>query len=165
MNRSFTAVERAGSSRQGGSGVGVTRGSPGGPRRRSSVEVPMGSHGQGSIRAASRTTLGVLGTSKMKENERFYGFTDYRGPAAQRGRDSRGSANQVTAGKLSVRLLHRLLPSYLQRPSTASELPDQPRAWLAPPSTYLSPRGTRRVTGGTVGPNSRPSGRLLPTVI
>ena len=37
----------------------------------------------------------------MKENERFYGFTDFRGPAAQRGRMSHASTNQVTAG-LSV---------------------------------------------------------------
>ena len=34
--------------------------------------VPM--YGQGSVRAASGTTLGVLGTSKMKENKRFYGL-------------------------------------------------------------------------------------------
>ena len=34
----------------------------------------------------------------MKENERFYGFTDFRGPAAHRGRDGRASTNQVTAG-------------------------------------------------------------------
>ena len=40
----------------------------------------------------------------MKENERFYGFTDFRGPAAQRGREGRGSANQVTAGALRVKL-------------------------------------------------------------
>ena len=66
--------------------------------RWSSVDVPMCAFGQGSIRAALGTTLGVLGTSKMKENERFYGFTDYRGPAAQRGRDGHGSPNQVTAG-------------------------------------------------------------------
>ena len=58
----------------------------------------MGSYGQGSIRAASRTTLGVLRTWKMKGNERFYGFTDYRGPAARRGRDRRASKNQVTTG-------------------------------------------------------------------
>ena len=48
--------------------------------------------------AASGTTLGVLGTSKMKGNERFYGFTDFRGKLARRGRGSRGSENQVTAG-------------------------------------------------------------------
>ena len=41
---------------------------------------------QGSVRAASGTTLGVLGSSKMKENERFYGFTEFRGKAAGRGR-------------------------------------------------------------------------------
>ena len=58
----------------------------------------MCSYGQGSVRAASGTTLGVLETSKMKENERFYVFTDYRGPAAQRGRERHRSANQVTAG-------------------------------------------------------------------
>ena len=45
----------------------------------------MCSHGQGLVRAASGTTLGVLGTSKMKENERFYGFTDFRGKPAKRG--------------------------------------------------------------------------------
>ena len=99
-NRCEQVIHSRWEGRQGGSGVGVTMGSPGGPQRRSSVEVPMGSHGQGSIRAASRTTLGVLGTSKMKENERFYGFTDYRGPAAQRGRDRRAPTNQVTAGIL-----------------------------------------------------------------
>ena len=58
----------------------------------------MGSHGQGSIRAASGTTLCVQWTSKMKENERFYGFTDLRGKAVGRGRDGHGSKNQVTAG-------------------------------------------------------------------
>ena len=78
--------------------MGVTMGSLGCPRRRSSVEVPMGSHGQGSIRAASGTTLSVLGTSKMKENEHFYGFTDYRGMPAGRGRERRAPANQVCAG-------------------------------------------------------------------
>ena len=78
--------------------TGGHRGSPGGHRRRSSVGVPMCSYGQGSIRAASGTTLGVLGTSKMKENKRFYGFTDYRGKPASRGRVRRGTANQVTAG-------------------------------------------------------------------
>ena len=49
------------------------------------IDVPMGSHGQGSISTASGTTLGVQGTSKMKENERFYGFTDFRGKPAGRG--------------------------------------------------------------------------------
>ena len=58
----------------------------------------MCSYGQGSIRAASGTTLGVLGTSKMKENKRFYGFTDYRGKPARRGRVGHAPANQVTAG-------------------------------------------------------------------
>ena len=94
--------------RQGGSGVGVTMGSPWGPRRRSSVELPMGSYGQGSSRAASGTTLGVLGTSKMKENERFYGFTDFRGKPERRGRWSRGTANQVTAG-YTLRSAHRTI--------------------------------------------------------
>ena len=58
----------------------------------------MRSYGQGSIRAASGTTLGVLGTSKMKENERFYGFTEFRGKAVGRGRDGHGSENQINAG-------------------------------------------------------------------
>ena len=39
-------------------------GSPVGPQRKSSVDVPMCSYGLGSIRAAPGTTLGVLGTSK-----------------------------------------------------------------------------------------------------
>ena len=60
--------------------------------------VPMCSYGRGSIGAASRTTLGTPGTSIIKENEPFYGVTDFRGPAAHRGRDSRASMNQVTAG-------------------------------------------------------------------
>ena len=54
--------------------------------------------GQGSIRAALGTTLGVLGTSKTKENERFYGFTEFRGKPAGRGREGRGSLNQDIAG-------------------------------------------------------------------
>ena len=74
-------------------------GPPGGPRRGSSYDVPMSCYGQGSVRAASGTTLGVLATSKMKENERFYGFTDFREPAAHRGRDSHATANQVTANQ------------------------------------------------------------------
>ena len=110
-NRCEQVIHSRWEGRQGGSGVGITRGSPGGPRRRSSVEVPMGSYGQGSIRAASRTTLGVLRTWKMKGNERFYGFTDYRGPAARRGRDRRASKNQVTAGSLSHQSLHRFITS------------------------------------------------------
>ena len=58
----------------------------------------MCSHGQGLVRAASGTTLGVLGTSKMKDNERFYGFTDFRGMLARRGRGRHASVSQVTAG-------------------------------------------------------------------
>ena len=79
--------------------TGGHRGSPRGHRRRSSVDVPMCSYGQGSIRAATGTTLGILGTSKMKENKRFYGFTDYRGKPARRGRVGHAPANQVTAGR------------------------------------------------------------------
>ena len=41
---------------------------------------------------------GVLGTSKMKENKRFYGFTEFRGKLAGRGREGRGPTNQITAG-------------------------------------------------------------------
>ena len=102
VNRVFTAVAQplvnGGSP---GSHRGVTgghRGSPGVPDERSSVDVPMCSYGQGLIRAASGTTLGVQGTSKMKENERFYGFTEFRGKPAGRGREGRGSLNQYIAG-------------------------------------------------------------------
>ena len=35
---------------------------------------------------------------KMKENKRFYGFTDFRGKPARRGRERHASENQVTAG-------------------------------------------------------------------
>ena len=34
----------------------------------------------------------------MKENERFYGFTEFRGKAVGRGRDGHGSENQINAG-------------------------------------------------------------------
>ena len=95
LHSSYTAVGHRGSPR---GSPGVT-GAPGGHRRRSSVDVPMCSYGQGLIRAASGTTLGVLGTSKMKENKRFYGFTDFRGKPEKRGRGRRATANQVTAGK------------------------------------------------------------------
>ena len=37
----------------------------------------------------------------MKESERFYGFTDFRGKPEKRGRGGHGSANQVTAGLLT----------------------------------------------------------------
>ena len=37
---------------------------------------------------------------KMKENKRFYGFTDFRGKPERRGRGSHRPTNQVTAGKL-----------------------------------------------------------------
>ena len=87
-----------------GSGGGSPWGSPGGLRRRSSYGVPTCSYGQGSVRAASGTTLGVLGTSKMRENERFHGFTDFSGNPARRGRDGHGPKNQVTAGTESRRL-------------------------------------------------------------
>ena len=45
--------------------------------------VPMCSYGQGSIRAASGTTQGVSGTGNLKENKRFYGFTDFWGEAGE----------------------------------------------------------------------------------
>ena len=54
--------------------------------QRWSLLVPMCSYGQGSIREASGTTLGVLGTETLKGNKRFYGFTDFRGKPARRGR-------------------------------------------------------------------------------
>jgi hypothetical protein len=60
----------------------------------------MCSYGEGSIRAASGTTQGVSGTGKLKENKRFYGFTDFRGKPARRGRGSHAPLNQVTAGSV-----------------------------------------------------------------
>ena len=74
------------------------QGSRDGARRRWRLLVPMCSYAWGSIRAASGTTLGPPGTRKLKENRRFYGFTDFRGMLAGRGRGRRASANQVTAG-------------------------------------------------------------------
>ena len=38
----------------------------------------------------------------MKENERFYGFTDLRGKPEKRGRERHASANQVTAAPDTV---------------------------------------------------------------
>ena len=73
----------------------------------SSYDVPKCSYGQGSVRAASGTILGVLRTSKMKENERFYGFTEFRGKPAGRGRDSHATLNQVTAGFIHASILSR----------------------------------------------------------
>ena len=57
---------------------------------------------QGLIRAASGTTFGVPGTRNLKENKRFYGFTDFRGKPARRGRGRHAPANQVTAGMNGV---------------------------------------------------------------
>ena len=74
------------------------QGSRDGARRRWSLLVPMCSQGRGSIRAASGTTLGPPGTRNLKENRRFYGFTDFRGKPGRRGRGRHASANQVTAG-------------------------------------------------------------------
>ena len=54
--------------------------------QRWSLLVPMCSYGQGSIREASGTTLGVSRTESLKENKRFYGFTDFRGEPARRGK-------------------------------------------------------------------------------
>ena len=50
--------------------------------------------------AVFRDWSGASGASKLKENERFYGFTDFRGKPEKRGRGSRAPANQVTAGEL-----------------------------------------------------------------
>ena len=41
-------------------------------------------------------------TGKLKENKRFYGFTDFRGKPARRGRGRHGPANQVTAGRPEI---------------------------------------------------------------
>ena len=48
---------------------------------------------------------GGLLASMQRELAIFYGFTDFRGKPAGWGRDSRGSPNQVTAGKLMVNKL------------------------------------------------------------
>ena len=50
---------------------------------------------QGSLRdhSGGARNLNFEGT-----NERFHGFTEFRGKPAGRGRDGRASANQVTAG-------------------------------------------------------------------
>ena len=66
-------------------------------------DVPKCSYGQGSVRAASGTILGVLRTSKMKENERFYGFTEFRGKPAGRGRDQ--GFTRATGATLNERKL------------------------------------------------------------
>ena len=39
---------------------------------------------------------------KMKENKRFYGFTDFRGKPERRGKGSHRPANQVTAGQVTL---------------------------------------------------------------
>ena len=46
------------------------------------------------IRAASGTTFGVPGTYSLKENKRFYGFTDFRGKPDRRGRVGRGTGKR-----------------------------------------------------------------------
>ena len=43
----------------------------------------------------------ALAQLKSEEYEAFYGFTDLRGRPARRGRGSRRTANQVTAGECS----------------------------------------------------------------
>ena len=48
--------------------------------------------------AVFRDWSGASGASKLKENERFYGFTDLRGHLISWGRGRRGTTNQVTAG-------------------------------------------------------------------
>ena len=42
---------------------------------------------------------------KMKENKRFYGFTDFRGKPARRGRVGHAPGNQVTAGRRSCEVV------------------------------------------------------------
>ena len=46
-----------------------------------------------------RECFGAPWTWKMKGNDRFYGFTEFRGIPAERGRDRHGPQNQVTAGE------------------------------------------------------------------
>ena len=52
----------------------------------------------GLVQGCLRNHSGASGTWKLNENRRFYGFTDFRGKPARRGRGRRASANQVTAG-------------------------------------------------------------------
>ena len=68
MNRVLTAVTQPLETGQSGVRRGGRQGVPDVPDDLSPFDVPMCSHGQGSIRAASGTTLGVPGASKMKEN-------------------------------------------------------------------------------------------------
>ena len=53
---------------------------------------------QGSLRDHFGRAGETTETSKMKENERFYGFTDFRGKPARRGGERHAPASQVTAG-------------------------------------------------------------------
>ena len=113
MNRVLTAVTQPLETGQSGVRRGGRQGVPDVPDDLSPFDVPMCSHGQGSIRAASGTTLGVPGASKMKKNERFYGFTDLRGKMAERGRGGHATANQVTAGKTGDGAGHGVLMVWL----------------------------------------------------
>ena len=79
----------------------------------------------------------------MKENKRFYGFTEFRGKLAGRGREGRGPTNQITAGYgiptyipcgvlAQVRILENLIAhKYLPARASyrATELPNT--AWQA----------------------------------
>ena len=60
-----------------------------------SLCVPMGGARSG---LAGGVFWGLQDVKNEEENERFYGFTDFRGKPARRGRGSRATANQVTAG-------------------------------------------------------------------
>ena len=76
-----------------------------GPRGQPEVESSgstgqgtLGTYGKGSIRACSRTALGLPRMQKSKENSAFYAFTLLGGPPAEGGRVTRTSANLRNLG-------------------------------------------------------------------
>jgi hypothetical protein len=60
--------------------------------------VPM-RYGQGSIRGQPQEPLRGVWDRKREGKQAIYGFTDFRGKPARRGRGSHAPLNQVTAGK------------------------------------------------------------------
>ena len=74
--------------------AGGRQGVPDEGHRMISLCVPMDRAWSGLPQA---TTLGMLGTSKLKNNERFYGFTDFRGKTARRGRGTGKTRNSESS--------------------------------------------------------------------
>jgi hypothetical protein len=132
VNRVFTAVETGRAGVRRGVAMGFARGSS----TKSSYDVPKCSYGQGSVRAASGTTLRVLATSKMKEMSDFYGFTEFRGKP-QAGREGEGFTRNPES---SYRRLRLYITSY-SRVSTRHAAPMQHAFRTRAPRLY--PRGAR----------------------